>query len=256
MPQRTSSASSFYSYSAKRSLRQEEVAAYKRIALVTVLIVVLLVGGFFLGVPLLAHLGAGSSTIPAHSPLGTTDNIPPTAPRLDSLPDITRIRTLTVSGNAESGSQVAILVNDKQQVSTLADKTGQFKGDINLSSGENSITTTATDSVGNKSRASKAVIVTYDATPPKLTLISPATDQTTSTAGIVSVSGKTESTANVTVNDRQVIVQNDGSFSTTVILSAGDNTVTVVATDSAGNLSKIIRSVNYAQASPSATPAQ
>ena len=256
MPQRTSSASSFYSYSAKRSLRQEEISAYKRIALVTVLIVALLVGGYFLGIPLLARMGAGSATIPAHSPLGTTDNIPPTAPRLDSLPDITRSHTLTVTGTAESGSQVAISINNNQQVSALADKNGEFKGDITLSTGENSITAIAIDAVGNKSRASKAVIVTYDATPPKLSVVSPASNQTTADTTPIVVNGKTDPAAAILVNDRQIIVQPDGSFSTTVSLSAGDNQITVTATDAAGNQTKITRTVSFVQASASATPAQ
>ncbi len=48
---------SFYSYSAKRNLRKEEIAAYKRIALATVIIVGLLAAAYFVGVPFIARMG-------------------------------------------------------------------------------------------------------------------------------------------------------------------------------------------------------
>lgn len=244
-------ASSFYSYSAKRSLRQEEIAAYRRIALATVIIVVLLVGGYFIGVPLIARLGAGSDAITTHTPLGTSDNIPPTAPRLDGLPDITKNRTLTISGSAESGATVKVLVNDKEQLSTLSDKSGLFNGTISLSSGENTITATATDGVGNQSRASKAVTITYDATAPKLLITNPIGDTSTSTTNSITVTGTTEAAATISINDRQAIVQPDGSFSLTLTLTAGQNTITITATDSAGNSRKDSRTVTY---QPAVTP--
>jgi hypothetical protein len=248
-------ASSFYSYSAKRSLRQEEVAAYRRIALATVIIVALLVGGYFLGIPLLGRLGAGSSPIVTHSPVGTADNIPPTSPRINDLPDISRTRTIAINGSAESGSTVNVLVNDREQLSTLTDKNGQFSGDISLTGGENTITATAKDSVGNKSRLSKAIVITYDASPPKLLITNPA-DNLTVTSANVTVTGKTDAAASVTVNDRQVIVQPDGQFSTSVTLVSGSNTIVIATTDSAGNTSKVSKTVLYSasQASESATP--
>jgi hypothetical protein len=258
MPTRSPRApSSFYSYSAKRNLRQEEVAAYRRIALATVIIVALLVGGYFLGIPLLAQLGAGSTPITTHTPLGTTDNIPPTAPRLDSLPDVTKTKTLSLSGSAESGSTVSIKVNDKELLSTLVDKGGSFKGDITLSGGDNTITATAKDPVGNVSRASKAIIVTYDAAPPKLLINSPVTDPTITTSNAIVISGKTDTTATITINDRQAIVQQDGSFNLSISLNAGDNVILTIATDAAGNMAKISKTVTYTapdQATSSATP--
>lgn len=247
--------SSFYSYSAKRSLRQEEVAAYRRIALATIIIVALLVGGYFLGIPLLARLGAGSTPIVTHNPLGTTDNIPPTSPRLNSPPDISRTRTLQISGSAESGSTVSVVVNDREQLTALADKNGIFKGEISLVGGANSVVAVAKDSAGNKSRPSKAVSITYDAAPPKLLITSPAQEEISVANASITISGKTDATASVSINDRQVIVQPDGGFSMLVSLSPGINTITIISTDTAGNASNISRTVTYnapAQASSSA----
>jgi hypothetical protein len=231
------------------------VAAYRRIALATILIVILLVGGYFWGIPLLARIGTGSSAVVTHNSLGTADNIPPSSPRLDGLPDSSRTRVMSISGSAESGATISVLVNDREQINTLADKNGQFKGEVSLTGGANRITATAKDSVGNESRPSKAITVIYDATPPKLLVTSPASRQTATDSPTMVISGKTDAAANVAINDRQIIVQPDGGFSSSVSLNSGGNTIVVTATDSAGNTAKSTLAVTYTpkQASSSAT---
>src|SRR5690606_18008483 len=112
MAMRKRTANSFYSYSAKRSLRQEEVAAYRRIVLATIVIVGLIVGGYFLGVPLIANLG--NSDGEQVSSLGSTDNIAPAAPNLNSLPSQTNTSKLKISGSAESGSTVTVMLNEEE----------------------------------------------------------------------------------------------------------------------------------------------
>jgi hypothetical protein len=248
---------SLYTYSAKRTLRAEEIAAYKRIGLVTLLIVGLLVGGYFLGVPIIAQLGGGNAN-PASSntPLGTTDNIPPASPKLDSLPDATRVRTLTVSGSAESGATVIVTINGQDEEPTLADKDGLFKHVASLAGGNNTISATATDKAGNKSRASKSLAVLYDATPPKMTITHPSQEINSVTTPSIVIQGKTEPDAQVTVNDRQAIIQADGTFSASLNLSPGNNVITIVATDKAGNTAKTTRTITstYGQSSASAQP--
>lgn len=250
-------ASSFYSYSAKRSLRQEEIAAYKRIALATVLIVALLVGGYFVGIPLIGQIGSSTSIV-SHNPLGTADNIPPTSPHIDGQADTSRVRTIDVTGSAEGGSTVSISVNTRPQASVLADKNGAFRAQITLSNGQNSITATAKDAVGNQSRVSSALLITYSAAPPKLLITSPDSDELTVAVSKVTVSGTTAAEATITINDRQVIVQPDGSFTSQYSLSDGLNTLTIISTDAAGNTTKVVRSVTYTnpQASAAATPSQ
>lgn len=245
----TKPASSFYSYSAKRSLRQEEVAAYKRIALATIIIVVLLVGGYFVGIPLIGQIGSDSTPIVNRNSLGTTDSIPPTSPRIDGLPDISRSRTIDITGNAESGSTVKIMVNDREQASVISDKNGTFQAQVTLTGGQNSITATATDTVGNVSRASKTVSITYSQNPPKISISSPSQSSLSVNTSNITISGSTASDATVTINDRQIIVQPDGKFSSVVNLTNGENTVTIVATDVAGNTSKVTKTVTYASQS-------
>lgn len=248
-------ASSFYSYSAKRSLSQEEIAAYRRIALATVTIVTLLVGGYFLGIPFLAQIGSSSTPIVTHNPLGTSDNIPPTAPRLDNLPDSSRTRTLTISGSAESGSTVSVMVNGREQIATVTDKNGLFSGQISLTSGDNSISATAKDSVGNLSRTSRAISITYDAAPPKVLIISPDQDPSTVNTASVTVQGKTDASATVVVNSHQVIVESDGTFRSLVSLVIGSNILTITVSDSAGNTSTVTKTVVYTSSTQSSSSA-
>ena len=248
---------SFYSYSSRRNLRQEEIAAYRRIAIATILIVALLVGGYFLGIPFLARLGSGSnSPVESNVPLNTTDKIPPTAPRLDSLPDAVRTKLLTVTGSAESGTTVNIKVNDQDAASTITEKDGTFSTQVSLRAGSNTIVATAKDTSNNVSKPSKTATVLYDAKPPSLGVSTPSDTSTSVDQPQLTVVGKTEPDASVSINDRQVVVQSDGSFSTTIQLSPGDNQIVVVATDEAGNTSKVMRTVTFNTAATQPTPTQ
>lgn len=246
---------SFYSYSAKRNLRKEEIAAYKRIGLATIVIVGLLAGGYFIGLPMLARMGGDDISLHDTDKLGTTDSIPPTSPKLESLPEATRVRSLTIKGSAESDSTVKVFNNDKEIASFVVGSDGLFQGDIELENGNNSITVVAEDAAGNTSRATKAVIVAYDTTAPRLSLTAEP-NSTVSTAS-ATFKGKTEAGASVTVNDRALILADDNSFETTVTLNPGGNSIAIVATDKAGNASRITRTITYskeAESSPSATP--
>ena len=233
---------SFYSYSAKRTLRQEEVSAYRRITFATILVIALIVGGYFLGVPLLANLGNGASDDQI-TPLGSTDSIAPAAPQISSLPDQIRTKTLNISGSAESGSTVTVLVNDEEAFSTLADKEGLFSGGASLGGGENLIVATAKDAAGNESRKSKQLSITYDATPPSLVLLQELPSQTAEQT--ITVSGKAEANAKVTINQRVAVVNGDGVFNHTMQLNSGENKIEIVASDAAENTRRIERSVTY-----------
>ncbi len=242
MANRKRSTNSFYSYSAKRSLRQEEVSAYRRITLATLLVIALIVGGYFLGVPLLANLGNGSSDDQI-TPLGSADNVAPAAPRLNSQPDQVNTRSLNVSGTAESGSTVTVYINDKEAFSALTDKDGQFSGEAQLEGGKNTVTAIAQDAAGNKSRQSKSTEIVYDATPPSLVLLQEISSQTDKQE--LTVKGKTESSAKVTINQRQAVVASDGVFSQVIQLDSGENRIEIIAKDMADNSRKIERSITY-----------
>jgi hypothetical protein len=59
------------------------------------------------------------------------------------------------------------------------------------------------------------------------------------------VEGKTEAGTTVKVNEIQATVLADGTFKSTLIAKEGDNKITVVATDKAGNEKKAEISITY-----------
>lgn len=61
------------------------------------------------------------------------------------------------------------------------------------------------------------------------------------------ISGKTEPEAVVLINGNQVTVKEDGSFTYLLILNIGPNTITISATDKAGNKNEKTWVVNYIQ---------
>ncbi len=83
-----------------------------------------------------------------------------------------------------------------------------------------------------------------DRAPPALTLTSPA-DGAKSATPQVRIAGTTEPGARVSVDGYAAAVATDGSFSIVVPLGAGATTITVTATDAAGNVATASRGVTF-----------
>jgi uncharacterized protein YfaP (DUF2135 family) len=80
-----------------------------------------------------------------------------------------------------------------------------------------------------------------DETPPYVALTAPTEGAIVSETE-VAVTGESEPGATLAVNGRRVPVADNGSFATTVAVTAGDNSVTVAAVDPAGNRTERARS--------------
>lgn len=165
----------------------------------------------------------------------TVDTTPPAVALSSPLTGtLTNNAVATVTGTTEPGATV-----DVNGVNAVVSATGTFDVSIPLQEGANTITATATDAAGNA--ASSSVQVTLDTRAPALTLSSPTPGLTKNAA--VLVSGSTEPGATVTVDGNAVTVDGSGAFSTTLSLSDGTHTVTVDATDAAGNRAQSVVSV-------------
>ncbi len=150
----------------------------------------------------------------------------------------TRIPTIRVTGQA-GGSATAVSVNG--QPATLG-AGGAFTVAVTLSQGPNVIVATASDAAGNQATVSENVIL--DITPPTITLTSPASGAVTNQPQLT-VAGTANDDfgiASVTV-DGQPATLTGNQFSTPVALSPGANTVTVTATDLAGNMQTVTAGV-------------
>lgn len=121
-----------------------------------------------------------------------------------------------------------------------------------LADGSHTITINATDNDGNAATAVTATIK-IDTVPPTLNLSAPAAGLVTNQTSIT-VSGVTNdltsSPTTVTVNGQAATVDGSGNFSKAVNLSEGANTITVVATDSAGKSTTVTRTVTRDTVAP------
>jgi|GEM_PF-1967693 len=138
-------------------------------------------------------------------------------------------------GSVEKGSALTI---NFRPVSVTPE--GDFTYGVRLVEGRNEFVLFARDLAGNTNTVTWTLFL--DITPPALTVSSPADGLLTNRAA-VTVAGRTEAGAALTVNDLPVEVGPDGTFSAGVDLTAGPNFVTVVASDAAGNRASVLRTV-------------
>ncbi len=158
---------------------------------------------------------------------------------------ITNKKSISIFGKVEDKESGINILKINGKIVEIKDN-GDFEEEISLKEGENKINIVAVDNAGNKTE--KALIVTVDTTPPVVKITAPANFETVN-EGSITVSGTaTDSSSGidtVTVNGNAVTVASDGSFSTSVSLTEGDNTITIVATDKAGNKTTKTITVTY-----------
>lgn len=126
-----------------------------------------------------------------------------------------------------------------------------------LVDGSHTIKVDASDYDGNAA-STKSITFKIDTVPPTLTISSPIDEMVTNVA-LVTVKGitndATSSPVTVTVKlntgtEETVSVGSDGAFSKTLTLANGTNTITVVATDSAGKSTTVTRIVKLDTTAP------
>ena len=189
--------------------------------------------------------GENTLTVSATDEFANSDSVSTTvvvdanAPSLSlSVPSESNTIDVTVSGSVSDSNGVStasLLVNGASQTITL-DSSGEFEETVSLSEGDNTVVLQATDTLGNSASTSAETVV--DTTAPSVSLIAPATAETTE----VTVSGSVEDTngvqsAELTVNgvSSSLTLAQDGSFSETLSLSEGENTIVLSATDAFEN---------------------
>lgn len=127
-----------------------------------------------------------------------------------------------------------------------------YKPSTALSDGSHTVVVKASDYDGNAA-TQKSVSFKIDTVPPELSVTSPA-DKLITNKSSVSVAGTTNdatsSPVTLTVNGENVTVYDDGTFSTTVALEVGENTITVTATDGAGRTTTVTRTVTLDTKAP------
>lgn len=164
--------------------------------------------------------------------------------------DDSGVNTASIGITIDSGSKITGDSIQKQAI------TGGYKCTYTpaeaLADGNHTIKFDAADNDGNVA-AQKSITIKVDTVPPTLTVNSPTEGMVTNNSTLV-VSGvtndATSSPVTLKVNDQPVEVQENGQWSTAITLSEGENTITIVATDSAGKTSTVTRHVTLDTGAP------
>ena len=199
--------------------------------------------GLGAGVQQIASSLAGAIPKPqdADLVLGETPVSVSAAPMLEGLTEFTRSNSVPIGGKVplfavRPGRIVAVAVNGKPIGTYPILAEGRFGGQpITLADGPSTITATLVDGTADIASSSSTVVVTR--TPPPLAITRPKANDTIDGLEIL-VEGKTDPGAEVSVNDRALRPNPDGTFTERVSASAGIYTLTLVARDKAGNETK------------------
>ena len=149
----------------------------------------------------------------------------------------------TVSGKVESQSTSSLLLNGHK---VKLNDDGSFSVDLLLSEGNNNLTFDLEDEAGHKVVKNFSIFV--DSVPPKLEVSSPTLWQKI-TSPDVEVKGKTDPDAHLTINNKDVPVNADGTFSYELTFSEqGVYTIKVIASDDAGNTTVKAIPIEYKKA--------
>ena len=161
------------------------------------------------------------------------DTTAPTAPVVNTV----KAGDTAVTGTAEAGSTVEVTLPDGSKVSTKADQDGNYSVPVSGLKEGDTVSVTATDEAGNKSDATTATVAKAD---DKTAPLAPVVNTVKAGDTVVTGTAEAGSTVEVTLPDgtkATATADQDGNFSVPVSgLKEGD-TVSVTATDKAGNTS-------------------
>lgn len=230
-----------------RLRRVEDKKASKRIAIALIGMVGLLVFLALFGVKILIGFSLLVDRLRGGSPPTIQQQSLVLPPVLDPLPEATKSEALDVHGKGTPKTQAIVYLNDTEYKKVPVGDDGTFTvSGVALSPGSVSISAKLIDDKNNISNLSNVITTTVDRTAPKLTIDKPE-DNTTVNDGThkVLVNGITEEDMKITINGRIVVVKSDGSFSYSMPLNDGENKLTIISHDPAGNETSVERTVTY-----------
>lgn len=222
---------------AKRYQRLSEEKRNTRRAVYLIALTIALIFSFFtFGLPLVAKLSTFVADLKKSSqPVDINDTTPPAPPKIDTPEEYTNEPAVEITGKSEEGATIIIYANGKKK-EMVTDKNGEFFFDFELRKGENRLSAKAIDKAGNESQETQEYIIVNDSEAPEITILNP---QDTSFHGSqqrqVTIEGQTEEGAEITINERFVIVDSEGLFTFTTTLNEGENKFIIKAKDKAEN---------------------
>ncbi len=178
----------------------------------------------------------------------------PATPEANEEEMISTDGNVTITGTAEYRSTVTILDGEEVLASISPERDGSFTADLkDLEDGVYQLILQASNFAGNVT-SDHTVRVIVDTQVPQLEVASPVDNMVTDKE-VIDVNGNA-SDANlekVLVNGEEVVTDDNGVFSTRIILAEGTHTVEIEAVDLVGNVIKVERTVTVDLSAPQIT---
>jgi hypothetical protein len=229
-----------------RLLKKQEKEMRKQTLFFIALSIVLLLFFIFIIIPNLIRLFFNffdKDTI-----FDVDNDLPPQAPVLSSSPpEATFSAQLKIEGFADPESKVVFVLNGEQVEEKEVDDEGEFDQEISLEKGENQLTVYAINEAGTESLQSKSYQIVYDDEAPIISIIEPEANSVIELKRNrnTEVIGETKPHSRVYLNDRLILVGEDGQFSSNYYLDEGENILKFLAVDKAGNQSELEIKVEF-----------
>lgn len=164
---------------------------------------------------------------------------------IDSIPSATNSAKIVVTGSVFNLNLVEFYVNGEKVKETTLSASDNFSEEIgDLKNGNNEIYVKAKTQDGKIVKQSKKFTVLYKSEKPKLEIQEPTEASKTSKSEI-KIKGSTDKETFIKVNDFPVVVDAIGNFETNIRLKEGDNTITIIAEDQAGNREQKTLTITY-----------
>lgn len=169
------------------------------------------------------------------------------APPIFNIPyEATNTPQINIQGYATPESKVKLFLDDEEKQTTESSSDGSFNfQDIQLGLGVNNIYGKTIDDNGKMSLQSKTIRIIFDNEKPLLAVSEPEDGKSVSGERKIKIAGKTEPKSQIYINGSQIIVDNEGNFSSDRTLSDGENIFAVKAVDSSSNFSEISRRIIF-----------
>ncbi len=166
-------------------------------------------------------------------------------PTLNPLPTATNSAQVKISGSSVKDSTIELYINNDKEDETKTNEKGEFSFNNTIKNGNNQIKVRAIIK-DKKSDFSNTLNVFYANSAPNLEINSPQDGaQFKKEQNTISITGKTDSGVNITVNGFWAVINENNNFFYNLPLQNGDNQIKIIAIDQAGNKTEKEVKVNY-----------
>lgn len=164
---------------------------------------------------------------------------------IDSIPTATNSAKIIITGSLFNLTQLEFYLNGEKVKEKNFTSSDNFSEEIGeLKEGNNEIYVKGKSENGKIVKQTKKFSVFYKNSPPQLTIHEPEDKKVTSQPEI-KIKGSTDKETLVKINDLPVVVDAFGNFETTLFLKQGENIITIIAEDQAGNRQEKIVTLTY-----------